>query len=59
MNLDLKYIKIQMMFIRSIKVQVSISVFNLCPALFFSILCSSGSAGEKHTHDVLFPPHTV
>lgn len=26
---------------------------------FFSILCSSGSAGEKHTHDVLFPPCTI
>lgn len=38
--------------------QISISVFNLCTALF-SILCSSGSAGEKHTHDVLFPPCTI
>lgn len=34
-----------------------ISISNLCAVLFFfSILCSSGSAGEKNTHDVLFPP---
>lgn len=30
--------------------------FPICVCAFFSILCSSGSAGKKHTHDVLFPP---
>lgn len=30
--------------------------FPICVLCFFSILCSSGSAREKHTHDVLFPP---
>lgn len=28
----------------------------LCSFFFFPTLCSSGSAGEEHTHDVLFPP---
>lgn len=40
--------------ITSIKVQ-NIHFQSVCCG-FFSILCSSGSAGEKNTHDVLFPP---
>lgn len=40
----------------SIKVQCIHFQSACCAFFFFSTLCSSGSTGEKHTHDVLFPP---
>lgn len=34
--------------------------FSICVLhFFFSFLCSSSSAGEKHMRDVLFPPCTI
>lgn len=49
-NADFVHIQV----VTSIKVR-NIHFQSVCCAFFF-ILCSSGSAGEKHTHDVLFPP---
>lgn len=58
MEPKLKNIKTQMMFIRSIKVQVSISVFNLRPALFFPFYVLRAQLG-KNTCTMFYFHHTL
>lgn len=59
MNLDLKYIKIQTTFIRSIKAQVSISVFNVRATLFFHFMFFGLSWGKTYTRYSISTTHCV